>query len=119
MNEVMKKLIELELKLLDPKTSDSKEDLDYLFSSSYVEYSASGKILSKDMKIAQILRNRDLKFDIENFQIKEVSSCTYLTTYQIPKAQDGSYSGSLRSSIWESVGDSWRLIFQQGTKSLF
>ncbi|MDA0782460.1 MAG: hypothetical protein O2942_09385 [Proteobacteria bacterium] len=50
---------------------------------------------------------------IEDFKVTNLSEEAGLATYKLNR--DGKHI-SLRSSIWKKEGDSWQMIFHQGTK---
>jgi len=96
-----------EEQLLKPEVRASAGALDQLISDQFVEFGSSGQTYTKQDVIAQLLAAPNFKGVLDDLQVLEVAEGVALATYRTP--------ASLRSSIWRREGDSWRVLFHQGT----
>jgi hypothetical protein len=74
------------------------------------EFGASGKVWSKTELVTAISQEPASERRLEDFRVRELSASVWLATYRT--------GSSLRSSIWRRAGDSWQMIFHQGTALL-
>ncbi len=113
--ELLKLIQHLELSLLDPPIRQSKNALNKLIADDFVEFGKSGKIYNKQNILDALPTEKPKIFNMIDFEIRELSQDIVLARYKT--IENGVVS--LRSSIWQKVGDpSWQLLFHQGTKVL-
>ena len=53
--------------------------------------------------------------EIHNFSLRNLGTHHVLLGYKLIVRRDQRTSTSLRSSIWERSGDTWLMVFHQGT----
>ena len=102
-----------ELSLLTYETRQSVNALDGLLHDDFIEFGASGKTYNKSMILKDLPVEPKQAFALEDFKVTHLSEEAQLATYKLN--HDSKYT-SLRSSIWKKAGDSWQMIFHQGTK---
>jgi hypothetical protein len=107
----------LELKLLQPATRHSVERLNELLADDFLEIGASGKRYGKQEVLNTLPTSPAERFNIHDFEVKELSAQIILATYRVEKEISGSGERvySLRSSIWQKQNGQWKIIFHQGT----
>lgn len=109
----MKQVIhQLELSLLDSSVRQSPEKLSQLIADDFTEFGSSGKIYTKKDILQSLPFEEPKKFVVKNFDVTELSSDVMLATYTVTVGSDC----SLRSSIWRCQGNTWQMVFHQGTK---
>jgi len=61
--------------------------------------------------------NKELFWEIRDFEIKELSNDCILALYKVIKHDEPNESKkySLRSSIWKYTDEKWKMLFHQGT----
>ena len=103
----------LELRLMDPAVRDSPDEVDALLADEFVEFGSSGRTYDKSTLIKALRQCPDIggPRTITEFNARELSPSIVLVTYQIRE------TGTLRSSIWRSDGEHWKMVFHQGTLS--
>ena len=108
----MKQIIyELELLLLQPLTRASREQLNKLIADDFMEFGAAGEIYNKQDILASLPYENIRKFNIHDFDIKELSENIILALYKLEEER----GSSLRSSIWKRASNGWHMVFHQGT----
>jgi len=114
-----KYILELEKDLLKPETRNSSEKISKLLSDDFIEFSSSGSIYNYNK--GDIFDNDsnsfEIKWEIKEFTIKQLSNDCILATYKVIKHSELSENMkySLRSSIWKLFNGTWKMIFHQGT----
>jgi hypothetical protein len=110
-------LFQLEQQLARVGRKLSAEEAASLIADDFVEFGASGKIWSKAEIIAAMSQWEPIERALENFRVCELSPCVCLVTYKVvgPTKDKQSPPLSLRSSIWRYTGESWQIVFHQGT----
>lgn len=102
----------LEERLLDPLVRRSPSLVDSLLADDFVEFGSSGRVYDKSTMVETL--QQDPGFDgprtITKFSARELSPSIVLVTYQIGE------TGTLRSSVWRSNGEHWKMVFHQGTR---
>jgi hypothetical protein len=85
-----------------------------LLSENFVEYCSSGKVYNyKDGDVFAPLKN---KIEIYDFEVKQLSSKIFLANYKTNETEnDVLIRTTLRSSIWQKVNTSYKILFHQGT----
>jgi len=107
-------LYKLELSLLTSSVRKSTEALDQLLAEEFIEFGSSGKIFNKK----EILEILPLEEGFGVYSIKDFNLITLSPTVMLARYKatiDG--TTSLRSSIWKNNGDTWQMVFHQGTLS--
>jgi hypothetical protein len=84
-----------------------------LLADEFVEFGASGKVWNKQEIVAAMARWQPIERTFEDFAVRELGPSLCLVTYRLIDV--GHRSSSLRSSLWRYDGESWRMIFHQGT----
>jgi hypothetical protein len=102
----------LERLLLDPHVRRSPERAGALLDASFIEIGSSGNICTRDDVIEAMRLESPLDQRIEDFALRPLAPSLFLATYCL--IRDGKRH-SWRSSIWRAEGDTWRLVFHQGT----
>ncbi|MGE3319661.1 MAG: DUF4440 domain-containing protein [Candidatus Berkiella sp.] len=105
-------IYELELSLLDPAVRKSAVKINQLIADAFVEFGSSGKIYHKNELLEELPLEEPQIYKVQNFSTSELAEDVVLATYLVEI--DG--ARSLRSSIWKYNGDTWQMIFHQGTK---
>jgi hypothetical protein len=96
-----------EERLTMPSVRGSAEALDHLISDEFVEFGSSGQVYTKAEVIALISAAPTVTVNVTAFRVLSLSPDITLATYRTER--------SLRSSVWRREGQSWRIVFHQGT----
>ena len=115
----------LELELLSAQSRSSAHRLDELLDDEFSEIGQSGKLYNKQEIIEALLREQKLapvlSRQVKGLHLRELSEDLILLTY-FCKVHDLTTNMKLRmsrrSSIWRRSGNSWKLLFHQGTPTL-
>ncbi|MDB6142349.1 MAG: hypothetical protein JWP80_1393 [Pseudomonas sp.] len=110
----------LEKSLLQHTTRLNKDELSALLADDFVEFGAGGGAWTKAEVIASLQNETFVPRFINDFVVKPLSDDVTLVTYlccSIATEQNPEIS-SLRSSIWRRYGNSWEMVFHQGTRCL-
>jgi hypothetical protein len=113
-------IVSLELALLKPEVRRSAEKLDALLADDFLEFGMFGMKYSKK-DIIERLPHADEehyeRYSASDFETREISTeiviLTYRATTEFQKTQE--IIPTLRCSIWQKKGDTWQMIFHQGT----
>ena len=109
-------LLRLEQRLLLPEVRHSPEELSELLADEFLEFGSDGRIHNKASIIKELAYERTPGIEITDFRLVSLGDDVVLITYLAAfERQDGEIRYSLRSSIWNRLGDSWRMVFHQGT----
>ena len=108
----MHPVVELELALLTASVRRSRTQLEALLDPEFREVGASGRLRTREEIIADLV-DGDEGGPIEAVQVEahEVAPDVVLVTF----LTDPGGRAARRSSLWRSVGGSWRLLHHQGT----
>jgi hypothetical protein len=104
-------LIELELRLQNWSTRKNPGATAALLSADFREFGASGRVWDRAGIIAELSVDTPYQIVSENFQCQRLSSELALLTYVASSPN----RKTLRSSLWRLEGQSWRVLFHQGT----
>ena len=115
MYSLIEKIYNLENLLLQPETRKSQSKLNELLADEFREFGSSGRIYSKDDILKKLPTEKNTKFFLSEFEIKQLSPTTVLSTYKVRQVIGEQITFSLRSSIWQKVNNDWQMIFHQGT----
>jgi hypothetical protein len=118
MEESLQKLLhQLEERLLQPEVRHSPRELAKLLADEFVEFGSSGQIFDKQSIIKALANEPVVRISLIDFKILLLSQDAVLVTYRAiffnGEGEPARYS--LRSSIWKQVGNSWQMVFHQGT----
>jgi hypothetical protein len=111
----------LEERLLTPEVRGSREAANALLADDFVEFGSSGTVYDKASILAALQEEHAEGLPIErrtsSWNVRPLSGDAALVTYRVERreAPDGSWTASLRSSIWIRTGSEWRMMFHQGT----
>jgi hypothetical protein len=108
---------QLEEQLLRPDTRRSRDELERLLASDFVEFSSDGNAYDKVGVIEALQHESFFRRSISDFRLALLSEDVVLATYQVTRqsADAGEAVSSMRSSIWSRRNERWQLVFHQGT----
>ncbi|MCK6256361.1 DUF4440 domain-containing protein [Fictibacillus sp. KIGAM418] len=111
MDDVLKELIyELETRLLQSEVRQSKKELDVLLADDFLEFTSSGRRISKqdcfDGLGVPIMT-------VSHFEIQLLSDKVVQAIYELNDETNN--LKSLRSSLWRENNGVWQMFFHQGT----
>jgi hypothetical protein len=104
-------LIALEKSLHNPALRAGSEAVSRLLSPDFFEFGASGRVWSREAILAHLATEAPAHITSRDFVCHTLSAGIALLTY-ISETQQRCV---LRSSLWRLEGDTWRLVFHQGT----
>jgi hypothetical protein len=110
-----KMLFELEQRLTQVGRKLSDEDASPLIADDFLEFGASGKVWTKAEIISAISQWNPIERIVEDFTVRELSASVCLVTYKVIGVDRQPSPFSLRSSIWRNNGETWEIVFHQGT----
>ncbi|MCH7669522.1 MAG: DUF4440 domain-containing protein [Acidobacteria bacterium] len=91
-----------------------------LLADDFTEFGASGRVWTKQETIAHLVASTETSQatrTVSNFETNELADGLILVTYRCrhssPDFDTDSYT--VRSSIWRSKGETWQMVFHQGT----
>jgi hypothetical protein len=93
----------------------SAEDASSLIAYDFVEFGSSGKVWSKAEIIAAMSEWSPFERIVEDFGVRELSASVCLVTYKVIGVDRQASPFSPRSSIWRNNGETWQIVFHQGT----
>ena len=106
----------LEEKFLVPEFRKSGFEISKLLSDDFVEFGSSGTVYNKETVLKALKEDNDSPVQIKDFKTNNLSNETILATYIAVKIEtSGKRRESLRSSLWKKEGNSWVIVFHQGT----
>jgi hypothetical protein len=109
----------LEQALQSPEVRASSEAVAALLAESFVEFGSSGKIYDKAVVVDALEKetspaNSSLP-EMRDFAAQALGPDTVLVTYRSVRLDGANERSVLRSSIWTRIGDTWQMLFHQGT----
>jgi hypothetical protein len=110
-----KRFFELEQRLAQVGRKLSAAEGSSLIAEDFVEFGASGKVWTKSEIIAAMSRWEPIERIVEEFRVRELTDSVCLVTYKVIGVDGQPSPFSLRSSIWRNNGDTWQIVFHQGT----
>ena len=110
-------LIELEQLLVQPATRLSVELLDRYLADDFHEISATGRCFGKADVLERLPTETPPVITQQDFNCRVLADGLAQLTYRatIQRAEDDSPSYSVRSSLYRFDGETWQMIFHQGT----
>lgn len=114
---IRQRLYRLEERLLQPDVRHSPSELKKLLADDFVQFGSCGRAYNKQSIIEELGKESNVRISISDFKAISLAPDTALVTYRavFSNQYEKSEKHSLRSSIWKLTGDSWQLIFHQGT----
>ncbi|ELC8442501.1 DUF4440 domain-containing protein [Clostridium perfringens] len=119
MNSIKEEIFQLENDLLKADVRKSAQKINEILADDFVEFCSSGS--EYHYKNGDIFQSEDdeknLDWEIFNFEVKKLSEECVLATYKVVKHDelDESKRYFLRSSIWKEENGKWKMFFNQGT----
>ncbi|MBP1850173.1 DUF4440 domain-containing protein [Rhizobium halophytocola] len=118
--DLLDEIRSLEEILLDPETRGVAESIDVLLDEGFFEIGSSGRVYEREDVIEELVgeepRAEDDELVASDYELTPISKDAVLLTYQTERQIAGkAVSRVLRSSIWSYDGDSWLMLFHQGT----
>ena len=110
-----KMLFELEQRLAQVGWKLSTEDASSLIADDFFEFGASGKVWTKGEIISAMSQWDPTERTVEDFTVRELSASVCLVTYKVIGVDRKPSPFSLRSSVWRNNGETWEIVFHQGT----
>ena len=95
----------------------TRDELERYIADDFVEHGASGKIWTKDTVIEAMQTWSSFQRTIADFHVRALSDTVVLVTYNSTGQAEhpGTKRTALRVSIWRRNGNSWEVVFHQGT----
>ena len=95
----------------------TRDELERYIADDFVEHGASGKIWTKDTVIEAMQTWPSAERVVADFCVRALSDTVVLVTYKSTHQAEhpGTKRTSLRASIWRRNGNSWEVVFHQGT----
>jgi hypothetical protein len=84
-----------------------------LLADEFVEFGASGKVWTKPEIVTAMANSQPIERTFVDFTVRELTPSFCLVTYRVTDANPR--CSSLRSSVWRCDGESWQMLFHQGT----
>ena len=111
-----KTLVDLEKKLLDTESRQSKTFLESTLHDEFVEIGASGGVYNKQQTIISVGQQTGLQYKTSDFRVSPLSDNIVLLNYKLATFDNSvEVQQSIRSSIWKLENDNWQIVFHQGT----
>jgi len=109
---------QLEQRLLDAETSQSRTALEELLAPDFREFGSSGEIHTQSAILSNLRTPGAMTFTLDDFVSQELSATVALNTYRITARNPvtNRTSNSLRSTLWRQCGHRWQATFHQGTR---
>ena len=99
-----------------PEIRFSREKMDALLDESFVEFGSSSRIYDKQQTLAMQIQEFSVQLPLTDFTVRQLAPSVALVTYRsIVINADGSTKEALRSSVWIRKGNTWKIVFHQGT----
>lgn len=116
LSQIESLIIRSECKLFDPNTRLSKEEIDKLLFDDFSEIQSTGRCYYKDEALSRLPQETPPRIKADSFKVKWLEEDLALLTYRSTFTRnDAATIYSLRSSIWQKDGASWKMRFHQGT----
>ncbi|UCC81197.1 MAG: DUF4440 domain-containing protein [Candidatus Zixiibacteriota bacterium] len=107
----------LEQRLLQPEVRHSREELEKLLADEFVEFGSAGRVYDRQSIIEELGKESNARISMTDFEMvslaPDVALVTYCAVYSEGEGESAHHS--LRSSIWKKAGDTWQIVFHQGT----
>ena len=95
----------------------TRDELERHIADDFVEHGTSGKIWTKDTVIEAMQTWSSFERTFADFHVRALSDTVVLVTYNSTGQAEhpGTKRTALRVSIWRRNGNSWEVVFHQGT----
>lgn len=110
---VEQSLLQWELDLLQPDIRHS-DAVSRLLAEDFIEFGGSGRVFTKADIIALLQAESPVKREASQFETRLLASNVALLTYRVKRCTQPPVL-SLRSSLWQKRGETWQMVFHQGT----
>jgi hypothetical protein len=115
--DIAEHLKTLELDLLSNTTRKNAARVSSLLADGFREVGSSGRVYTKEDIVVTLQEEAPVSLSLVNFEMRLLAEGVALVTYRSSRDERGApTSTALRSSIWIREGETWRMIFHQGTK---
>ena len=105
-----------EQRLLLPEVRRSREELENLLGEDFYEVGSSGRLFDRQTIMETMITESRRELIMKEFQATVLADNVILTTYRILRLiEDQTTASSRHSSVWKKRGDSWWMIYHQGT----
>jgi hypothetical protein len=111
-------ILQLEESLLQADIHNSEKEVSALLADEFIEFGSSGRVYDKQQAIESLQNEPKEAMPqrvIADFNVSVLAAGIILVTYRLLNISSDSSMDSLRSSIWELIGDRWQIVFHQGT----
>jgi len=110
-------LYQLEERLLQPEIRHSPTELGKLLADDFVEFGSGGRVYNKQSIMEELGKESNVRISILDFKLVSLGPDVALVTYRasFSEREGEPAKHSLRSSIWMLAGDTWQIVFHQGT----
>lgn len=118
MNDITKKIYDLEMSLLTPEVRLSKDALDKLLTEDFIEFGTSGNKYTKLDIIERLPNTSDqIEYIVSDFSVDLISEYVAVATFKTERLANGKdLVISLRSSHWRKTDKGWQMFFHQATR---
>ncbi len=116
---MLNELVSLERELHDPYVRKNATRLSHLLHDSFYEIGRSGEAYDKVRILNSLEAEATHVVWSQDFELQAISDDLVLLTYRSAHIGEGNMLSrfSRRSSLWQRMGDSWKLRFHQGTST--
>lgn len=104
----------LELSLLDHQVRQDPAALAALLADDFREFGASGDVWNKAQVIDGLMNETFIPRTLSDMQVQRLGDDGALVTYLCHRGHNQALSR--RSSVWRRCGETWEMVFHQGTK---
>jgi hypothetical protein len=111
----------LERQLLSSDTRSCPDQLASLLADNFVEFGSSGSIYTKADELRALPNENPFSWDVTDFKIRILVDNVVLVTYRVTQYYEVSRQprATLRSSIWQCFDGAWKIVFHQGTVTIW
>lgn len=102
-----------EEELLHSGTRHNPARVEVLLHPEFREFGASGRVYDRAAIVRALTEEGDVELRMADFYAQELADGAVLVTYRTWRGERE--REALRSSVWVRTGESWRMIFHQGT----
>ncbi len=105
-----------EQRLLLREVRHSREELEKVLADDFCEVGSSGRLFSRQAIIDTMTSESVRELVMTEFEATVLAEDVVLTTFRILRyIQDQVKASSRHSSVWKKRGDSWWMVYHQGT----
>ncbi|WP_404344132.1 DUF4440 domain-containing protein [Pseudoalteromonas mariniglutinosa] len=113
-------LIDAERQLLEPEVRQSEHALDILLDDDFIEIAADGTTFNKFQVLTRLPTEVVPQFYNQHFKGRMLAAQIAQISYQAAfrRSARAEFSYSIRMSLWRYNGQTWQMVFHQGTPCL-